>query len=177
MKAFLRGLFTLFTSFVMWIPIKWVRHCFLLFQFGKVGKKNFFFRNIEIRNAKNISFGNYNKINKRTLLDGRGGKIVIGNNVDIAQDVNIWTLQHDPADDYYTCKGGDVTIEDYAWIASRATILPNVTIGKGAVVATGALVTKDVEPMTIVGGVPAKVVGTRKSKLKYQLGKHRPWFE
>ena len=115
-------------------------------------------------------------INSEVLLDGRGGKIIIGNNVDIAREVNIWTLEHDPNDDYHKTKGGDVIIEDYVWIASRATILPNVKIGRGAVIASGSIVTKDVPPMNIVAGIPAKIIGKRKSSLKYNL-KYKPMFQ
>lgn len=50
-------------------------------------------------------------------------------------------------------------IENYVWLASRVTVLPGVTIGRGAVVAAGAVVTKDVPPLAIVGGVPAKIIG------------------
>lgn len=48
-------------------------------------------------------------------------------------------------------------------------ILPGVTIGKGAVIAAGAVVTKDVEPYTIVGGVPARKIGERSPRLNYQI--------
>ena len=85
----------------------------------------------------------------------------------------IWTMEHDPQDSYYGVKGGAVTIEDYAWISCRVVILPGVTIGKGAVVAAGAVVTKDVAPYTIVGGVPAKKIGTRTKDLRYQLRFHK----
>lgn len=53
-----------------------------------------------------------------------------------------------------------ITVEDDVWIAANATILPGVTIGRGAVVAAGAVVTQDVAPYTLVGGVPAKVIRT-----------------
>ena len=67
-------------------------------------------------------------------------------------------MQHDPdSDDHKVC-GGKVVIEDNVWIAPRAVILPGVTIGKGAVIATCSVVTKDVSPMTLVGGVPAKEI-------------------
>lgn len=62
------------------------------------------------------------------------------------------------------------------WIASRVTILPGVTIGEGAVVAAGAIVTKDVEPYSIVAGVPAKRIGERNKNLEYTLN-HMPFFE
>ena len=72
--------------------------------------------------------------------------------------------------------GGDVIIDDYVWIASRVTILPGVHIGRGAVVASGAIVTKDVPECAIVGGVPARIIGERKSKLHYNL-KYKPLFQ
>jgi len=131
---------------------------------------------LEVRNGKNISIGNNCVFNKKVLLDGRGGRLIIGNNVDIAQETNIWTLQHDVHDDMHGNDGGDVIIEDYVWIASRVTILPGVRIGKGAVVASNSVVTKDIPSMSIVGGIPAKIIGERRSGLKYQLF-YQPWFE
>ncbi len=95
------------------------------------------------------------------MIDSRGGCIRIGNYVDISPEVNIWTLEHDPQDPKFASKGGDVIIEDFVWIGNRAVILPNTIIGKGAVVAAGAVVNKEVEPYTIVGGVPAKKIGER----------------
>lgn len=68
-------------------------------------------------------------------------------------------------------------IEDYVWIASRATILPGVILGKGAVVASGAIVTKDVPPLAIVAGCPAKIIGYRKGDVLQYRHNCRPWFK
>lgn len=57
--------------------------------------------------------------------------------------------------------GGIIIIEDDVWIGSNAVILKDVKLGKGCVIAAGAVVTKDVEPYTIVGGVPAKKIAER----------------
>lgn len=157
---------------IMSIPSYRIRHRFLRRLNVKIGKDSNILRNTQFLSPWNIVIGDNCVINSETLLDGRGGKILIGNNVDIAREVNIWTLEHDPHDDYHKAIGGDVIIEDYVWIASRVTILPKVRIGRGAVIASGAVVTKDVPEMAIVGGVPAKVIGTRKSKLKYTLNYH-----
>lgn len=85
----------------------------------------------------------------------------------------IWTMEHDPQDPYFRAQGAPVIIEDYAWISCRVTIMPGVTIGKGAVVAAGAVVTKDVPPYAIVAGVPAKIIGERTKDLRYTLRFHK----
>lgn len=102
--------------------------------------------------------------------------VIIGNNVDIAQDTNIWIEQHDYNSPTYKSVCKEVIIEDYVWLASRVTVLPGVHIGRGAVVASGAVVTKDVPPLAIVAGIPAKIIGYRKEEaLQYHLG-DRAWF-
>lgn len=177
MKNFLLSFFEFITSIIMWIPIRKLR-IFWLKIFGlKAGKDVWIFRNVEIRRPNKIIIGSHSKINKCVLLDGRGGEIKIGENVDIAQDCKIWTLEHDPNSDLYATKGGAVEIEDFCWLASNVTVLPGVKIHRGAVVATGAVVTKDVDSMTIVAGIPARKIGERTSKLNYQLGKSRPFFK
>jgi len=96
-------------------------------------------------------------------IDCRTG-VVIGKNVVLASEVMIWTLHHDYNDKQFGARGGEVVIDDYAWVCSRAIILPGVHIGEGAVVASGAVVCKDVEPYTVVGGVPAKKIAERDRK-------------
>ena len=86
------------------------------------------------------------------------GQVVIEDNVLIGPEVKITTVDHDLLDRHNLFHFGKVTIKENAWICIGAIICPGVTIGKNAVVAAGAVVTKDVEPNTIVGGVPAKVI-------------------
>lgn len=93
----------------------------------------------------------------------------IGNNVSIAGEVRIYTMQHDIDSTDFREVEGDVVIDDYVVIGTRATILSGVHIGKGAVVASGAVVTHDVEPYSIVGGVPAKHIRYRHKDLRYTL--------
>lgn len=174
--AFLAFKDYLFREWIMYIPFYAVRRFFIKRTVKRLGKAGFVMMKVEFRDGKNIEIGDCCFINKYSLLDGRGGKLSLGNNVDIAQEVNIWTLSHDPHDDSHRVVGKDVFIEDHVWIASRATIMPGVRIGRGAVVAAGSIVTKNVPPMAIVAGSPAKVVGQRKSELKYQLD-WQPWFK
>jgi maltose O-acetyltransferase len=154
------------------IPINFIRIA-LAKRHMTLGKHTFISVNVRLLNSENgreqITIGENCFINPGCLLDGRFGKIVIGNNVDIARGVWIYTLEHDPHDDYYSLRHGDVIIEDYVWLSSRVTILPAITIGRGSVIATGAVVTKNIPPMCIAGGVPAKVIGPRKSALKYTI--------
>lgn len=107
-------------------------------------------------------------------LDCRRG-ITIGKNVCIASEVMIWTLHHDYNDEHFKVRGGTVCIGDYSWICSRAIILPGVKIGEGAIIAAGAVVCKDVEPWSVVGGVPAKKIGYRENK-KYDYTPGAYWI-
>lgn len=168
----------IFNYYLMFIPFHAIRLFFIKLRVKKLGNKTGILMGLCIRTSgKNIEIGNNVIINKKVSLDGRGGSLIrIGNNVDIGQETNIWTTEHDVHSDYHTSTAGDVIIEDYVWIASRCTILPGVKIGKGAVVASNSVVTKDIPPMAIVGGVPARIIGERKSKLQYNLS-FRPWFQ
>jgi maltose O-acetyltransferase len=168
--------YSLFIPWILSLPFRNFRYWICKKEFKKAGKNFSILRNVAFLNINNIIMGDNSVVNSGCILDGRGGFLIIGNNVDIARESNIWTLEHDPNDDFHRTKWGDTVIEDYAWIASRVTILPGVKIGKGAVCATGCVVTKDVPPMAIVGGVPAKVIGKRTSLLKYELNYH-PIFE
>jgi len=133
-------------------------------------------RKVNVVNPSNISIGNHVVINKAVMLDGRSAELIIGDNVDIAQETNIWTLEHDINDENHSIVPGKVVIDDHVWIASRVTILPGVHIGRGAVVASGAVVTKDVPSMAIVGGVPAKIIGERSNALTY-TNNYKPFFQ
>ena len=95
--------------------------------------------------------------------------LMIGNNVSIAGEVRIYTMQHDIDDPDFREVEGDVVIDDYVVIGTRVTILPGVHIGKGAVVASGAVVTHDVAAYSVVGGVPAQHIRNRSKDLRYTL--------
>lgn len=90
------------------------------------------------------------------MLDGRKG-LQIGDNVTIAYEAIIWTLNHDYNDIHFCGKGNAVVIGNFSWICSRSIILPGIRVGEGAIVASGAIVTKDVPEYAIVAGIPAKL--------------------
>ncbi len=88
--------------------------------------------------------------------------IIIGKQVVISQDSFLCTASHDIASPIMELVTKPIMIEDQSWVCARAIVLPGVTLHEGAVVAAGTVVTKDVEPWTIVGGNPAKPLGLRK---------------
>ncbi|MFR1448551.1 MAG: DapH/DapD/GlmU-related protein [Beduini sp.] len=109
-------------------------------------------------NTVSIGEGTYFNSNL-TLVDDY--QIEIGKGVLITPNVTITTTNH-PVH-YKVRLHGEmyckkVVIEDYAWIGSQVVILPGVTIGKGAIIGAGSVVTKDIPPMTIAVGVPCKVI-------------------
>lgn len=121
----------------------------------------------------NIKIGKGTIIGDNIFLDGRE-KLIIGNHVDIASGVMIYNSEHDINSEDFHAISAPVEIGDYVFVGPRAIILPGVKIGRGAIVAAGAVVTKNVPENTIVGGVPAQVIGERKVKdLHYRLGRAR----
>lgn len=161
----------LINKLVLRLPFPYLRN-FLLKGYLVKGKRTNIMSSVTVLNKtfkrNKIQLGDNCIVNSGCILDGRGGNLKIGNNVDIAKGVWIFTVGHDPHSDTHDTISQDVVIEDSVWIASRAIILPGVTIGKGSVVAAGSVVTKDVPAMSIVGGNPAKIIGERRSALKYQ---------
>jgi acetyltransferase-like isoleucine patch superfamily enzyme len=89
-------------------------------------------------------------------------RIEIGNCVVINDGVRLITGSHDIHSPTYDHVFSPIIIEDHAWIATDAMILKGVRIGRGAVVAAAAVVTRDVRPFTVVGGNPAREIGTRR---------------
>jgi putative colanic acid biosynthesis acetyltransferase WcaF len=87
--------------------------------------------------------------------------IEIGEKTCIGEQVKLLTGYHDITTRNFAFKTKPIRIGSACWVATAATILPGVTIGDGAIVAAGAVVTKDVEPWTVVGGNPAKFIKMR----------------
>lgn len=133
-----------------------------------IGPKTSIHRKCRFYRPSHVLIGANTVINREVLLDGRMD-LIIGDNVSISEGVAIFTLEHDPNSPDFATRGASVHIEDYVFIGARAIVLPGVTIGHGAVVAAGAVVTHDVEPFTIVAGIPAKPIGQRQRDLRYQL--------
>lgn len=159
--------------FIGQLPIYSIRKLFYLLAGITIGKGSHIHIGADFYNPVNIKIGKGTIIGRNAFLDGRE-RLVIGDNVDIASDVMIYNSEHDINSEDFKAVNEPVEIEDHVFIGPRAILLPGVKIGRGAVVAAGAVVTKDVPPLAIVGGVPASIIGERKNKEpNYVLGRAR----
>lgn len=140
----------------------------------KLGKGSSIHLNCFI-NRFNIEIGKNTAINRKCYLDSRGG-IKIGNNVSISPEVHLITAEHNINDPYFTYATAPIVLEDYVFIGTRAIVLPGVHLGKGCVVASGAVVTKSFPEYSVVAGVPAKIISTRNKGLNYSC-KWMPPFD
>ncbi len=115
-----------------------------------------------LENLENISFGNNVSVHPFCYLEGYGG-IEIGNDVSLAHNTSILSVNHTWEDigtpiKYNPIVGNFVKIDNDVWVGCGCRLMAGITIKSRSVVAAGAVVTKDVEPHTVVGGVPAKVI-------------------
>ncbi len=134
---------------------------FLLRLFGaKIGKRVSVFPSATVWAPWNLTLDEYVAIDRNVYLYSVD-KIVIGSKVAISDGAFICTAGHDISYASRPLTTAPITIEDGVWIGARAFIMPGVTIGEGAVVAAGAVVTKNVEPWAVVGGNPAKFIKYR----------------
>lgn len=159
----------LYNRLFTYVPSFAFRHFVLHYLYGvKLGHHSNVHMGVRFLSPQRICIGNNSIIQFDCILDGRSG-LSIGDCVDVGHQVNIFTLQHDLDDSDYGSVGGPVTINDYVVVCGRSTVLPGVNIGRGAVVASGAVVTKDVPEYSIVGGVPAQFIRQRNHNLTYKL--------
>lgn len=175
LKNYIRGGYvgfkdTLIERFIPSIPSSILRNILIRMSGVKASKNVFFYPGFTVRNPKGLIIEDGVNIGPKCLLDARKG-LTIRRNAVIAYEAIIWSLNHDYNDLHFCGKGAPTEIGEYAWICSRSIILPGVKIGKCAIVASNAVVTKDVPDYAIVGGVPAKVIGHREEK-DFQYGYH-----
>ena len=162
----------LYNALIGRIPSRTLRGLFLSMWLGAFGKGSGVQIGCRFLNARKIHLGERTVLNFGCLLDGRRFSIITGTDVSIGPEATILTLGHDPRSPEFADRGGDVVIGDHVWIGYRAIVLPGVSIGTGAVVGAGSVVTRDVPPFTIVAGNPARVIGERSRDLGYTLHHH-----
>jgi maltose O-acetyltransferase len=129
----------------------------------------------EVLGPKELSIGAHTVIGRRCLIDCRGKGVRLGRNVNVGSQVAFVSGKHEVQSATFESASAPISVGDYAWISLRATVLGGVTIGEGAVVAAGAVVAGDVEPYTIVGGVPARPIGERTRELDYDIVYRPDW--
>ncbi|MGU3432784.1 acyltransferase [Actinomycetes bacterium M1A6_2h] len=156
----------LFNFLITNIPSHIVRQGWLRYFGATIGTGSSIMMGSTAFGLHRLVIGNNCSIGSSVLLDARGG-LTVDDDVVIASDVQIITGNHNvDSNDFGICLE-PVHIRHHAWVASRAMILQNVTIGVGAVVGAQSLVRHSVGDMEIVAGTPAKVRGKRTSTLDY----------
>ncbi len=130
---------------------------------AKLGARVSIFPSATVWAPWNLTMGEYVAIDRNVYLYSVD-KITIGSKVAISDGAFLCTASHDISYASRPLTTASITIEDGVWIGARAFIMPGVTIGEGAIVAAGAVVTKNVEPFAVVGGNPAKVLKYRELK-------------
>lgn len=151
------------------IPCRHLRKWFYQILGAKIGKRCFPCRRVEILLPKGLKIENGVAIGWFAELDARGG-ISIGHDTNISSHVKLITGSHDINNPEFTADFLPIHIGHHCWIGTGATILQGVRIGDGAIVAAGAVVTKDVPSWTVVGGVPAKEIMKREKNVEYKNG-------
>ena len=137
---------------------------FLLRCFGaKIGRHCVVKSSCEVWQPWNLTMGDYVALDERVLCY-TVDSVVIGSQTTVSREALLCCASHDVSSRIMELVVAPITIGANAWIASRAIILPGRKVGDGAVVAAGAVVAKDIEPWTIVGGNPAKFISKRELK-------------
>jgi acetyltransferase-like isoleucine patch superfamily enzyme len=174
-KSYARSFLQLALTLLGYIPSHSLRKAGLRICGAKIAPHVLVYHGLWIVAPWRLRIGRSSVVGDHAILDARGG-LIIGDNVNLSTNVAIWTGQHDYQSRKFAYRTAPVQIESYAWLSFRSTILPGVTIGEGAVVAAGAVVTKDVPPYTVVAGIPAKAIGTRTRDLDYNLVEDRNYL-
>lgn len=153
---------------------KWtrpIRRVFCRQMFTSMGEQVNIEQGARFGTGENIEIGDCSGLGRNCLVSG---KVKIGNSVMIGPDVMLLARSHrfDRTDIPMAAQGeGEmrpIVIHDDVWIGARALILPGVTVGEGAIVGAGAVVTKSVPPFAVVGGNPAKIIKWRKQESEQQ---------
>lgn len=156
----------LYNLFITHVPSHWVRQTWLRLFGATIGTRTSIMMQTRVFGLKQLKIGNNCSIGFRCLLDARGG-LTIDDDVVLASDVQTIAGHHVTNSDDFGRYLSPIHIAHHVWVASRSTVLQGVDIGPGAVVGACSMVRDDVAPMAIVVGVPAKQIGTRRSKLTY----------
>jgi acetyltransferase-like isoleucine patch superfamily enzyme len=152
------------------IPFHFIRIFIYKYLYkANIGRGVIIYGGAELRDPNKLVIGNASIIGHYCILDARNF-IEIGENVNFSHGVWLWTEQHNHNSQDFSCessKNKKITICDRVWLGPRVIVLPGCTIGEGAVVGAGSVVTKDIAPFSINAGIPAKKIGERNRNINY----------
>jgi acetyltransferase-like isoleucine patch superfamily enzyme len=170
MKYFLVVSAEVLSSLVFLLPryrvLNFFKSCYLQFVWGaSIGRRVVYYSGVRIFSGRNLVVGDDVDFAKGVMVTTEGG-VTIGDRVLLGYGTQILSSNHRvPSKSERIFDAGHVkkpvVIESDVWVGANCIILPGVTVGNGAVVAAGSVVTKSVPPMVYVGGVPAKVIKMR----------------
>jgi putative colanic acid biosynthesis acetyltransferase WcaF len=147
-----------------WLPSSRVK-CQLLRWFGsRIGIGVVIKSNVRIKFPWRLSIGDHCWLGQDAWIDNMA-QVDVGNHVCISQLVYLCTGSHDHRRRTFNLITKPITVGNGAWVGARATILPGVAVGTNALVAGGSIVTKNVEPATVVAGNPARQIAIREVPL------------
>jgi glycosyltransferase involved in cell wall biosynthesis/carbonic anhydrase/acetyltransferase-like protein (isoleucine patch superfamily) len=150
------------------IPSWTIRRWLLRMWNIDVGEASVIHSPVRFLSRGRVTIGLRTVINRDCVIDNRM-RVHVGNDVSIGQGTRIFTLGHDIDDPYFASTGKAVEIEDRAVTFAGAMLMPGARMREGSVALAGAIVTGEVEPWTVVGGVPARFVRTRSQQQRYVL--------
>ena len=150
------------------VPSRHIRKWFYQILGAKIGKNTVICRRADILFPKGLNLSNNVAVGWSVELDARGG-IFVDHDTNISSHAVFITGSHDIDDPLFTASFKPIHVGHHCWIGTGATILQNVTIGNGAVVAAGAMVTRDVPPYEVWGGIPAKYIRKRNPEFNYSI--------
>lgn len=150
------------------VPSNALRVAALRLWGADIGKGVAIHRGLQVRSARRLAVGDDCFVAENVCLDARGG-LRIEESVSVNTGAQIWTAQHDWKSPDFAYVSAPVHVGHHSWISARSVVIPGTTVGVGAVVAAGTVVTKDVPSWSLVGGNPAKVIGARPIVENYKL--------
>ncbi|MBJ7289137.1 acyltransferase [Williamsia sp.] len=165
----------LFNTLVTHIPFHFIRRNYLKLFGATIGEGTTFLRGLQVFDIDLLNIGKNCSIGFRVLFDARSG-IAIGDNVVIASDTQFIAGGHDPNHKDFPPVFAPLQVGDYAWVATRAMVLGGAHIGRGAVVGAAACVTRPVNDLEMVAGVPARVKSMRNPDALQYVPYYRPLF-
>lgn len=162
---------TLFVN-MFWnkIPSRHLRKLVYVLLGAKLGKGTYPCRRVEVLLPLGLNLADNVAVGWFAELDARGG-ITVDHDTNISSHVKMITGSHDIDDPQFTADFKPIKVGHHCWLGTGAIILQGVNIGDGAVVAAGAVVTKDVPSYEIWGGVPARFIRKRTHELSYKNGR------